>query len=86
MTKTIKSFSDTRHYFLTIDDHSATAVDCSCPDRQYRHHECKHMSQFNAQMTRTTTFQQLWSALDYRSEANKAARREAYTVDFCIYA
>ncbi len=39
MTKTIASQTTNRHYFLTIDGSQAT--ECSCPDRQYRHHECK---------------------------------------------
>jgi hypothetical protein len=85
MTKTIKSYTSSAHYFLTIDDETGLATDCACPDRTFRHHECKHMRDFNAQMTRTTTFQQLWHALDFRSEAQRSARREAYCVEFMIY-
>src|SRR6266567_9082260 len=34
MTRTIKSETTNKHYFLTIDE-TGHAVDCSCPDRQY---------------------------------------------------
>ena len=86
MTRTIASeTSANKRYFLTIDDHSAHAVDCSCSDRTYRHHTCKHMSQFNQELVKTETFRQLWHALDFRSEAQRAARREAYCIDFAIY-
>jgi hypothetical protein len=88
MTKTIKSYTSDTRYFLTIDDQSGGAVDCSCPDRMWRPGRaggCKHMAQFNQEMTRTETFRQLWHALDFRSEAQRAARREAYCIEFAIY-
>ncbi len=89
MTKTIRSQSNpTTRYFLTIDDETGLATDCACPDRHFcpnRAGGCKHMKDFNAQMRRTTTFQQLWHALDFRSEAQRAARRQSYCIEFAIY-
>jgi hypothetical protein len=85
MTKTIKSYTSDTRYFLTINDETGKCEDCQCPDRRFRHHECKHIVDFNAQLVKTEKFAELWSALDFRSEANKAARRERYCVEFLIY-
>ncbi len=89
MTKTLKSFTSNAQYFTTIDDETGKMTDCRCPDHATwapgRPGGCKHMVQFNAQMVKTETFRQLWHALDVRSEAQQAARREAYCVDFAIY-
>jgi hypothetical protein len=85
MTKTIKSYTSSAHYFLTIDDETGLATGCACPDRTFRHHECKHITDFNREIRRAEKFAELWSALDFRSAANKAARREAYCIDFAIY-
>ena len=81
MTRTIKSFTSNAHYFLTIDDATGQAVDCQCPDHQYRGRTCKHMTSFNAEIKRAETFRELWHALDFRSEAQRderANRRAAY--------
>jgi hypothetical protein len=90
MTKTLKSFTSSARYFLTIDDETGKATNCTCPDhstwRPNRPGGCKHMQSFNQEMTRTETFRQLWHALDVRSEAGRAARREAYCIEFGIYA
>lgn len=85
MTRTIKSFTSNAHYFLTIDDATGQAVDCACPDHQYRGRTCKHMSGFNQEVIRAEAFNRLMAKFDVRSDAVKAARREAYCVDFAIY-
>jgi len=75
MTKTIASQSDTnKRYFLTIDEQSH-AVECTCPDRQYRHHECKHMRQFNAEVVRAATFLRLKASIEAQQ---RDAERSAY--------
>ena len=57
MVTAVQSFSNTeKKYDLTIDERQGVATDCGCPDRQYRHHECKHMRQFNAEVQRAATF------------------------------
>lgn len=89
MTKTIKSFTSDTQYFTTIDDETGKMTDCRCPDHATwcpnREGGCKHMKEFNEQMRKLEAFQQAWHALDFRSEAQQAARREAYCVDFAIY-
>ena len=76
MTKTIASQTSNAHYFLTIEtDH---AVDCTCPDRQYRHHECKHMRQFNAEVARAAAF----LALKARIAAAEREARVAHRIAF----
>lgn len=32
-------------YTVTADPKDGTIVDCTCPDHQHRHRECKHMRQ-----------------------------------------
>ena len=86
MTKTITSETDSRkHYFLTIDDESSQAVDCSCPDRIYRHRTCKHMRALDTEVQRVTTFAALMRQYDIRSQAVREAKRAAYIEDFQIY-
>lgn len=81
MTRTIKSFTSSAKYFATIDDETGKMTDCRCPNhatwQPNKPGGCKHMQQFNAQMTKTETFRQLWHALDYRSEAQRDARATA---------
>ncbi len=68
MTKVISSQTSNKKYFLTIEN--GVATDCTCGDRQYRHHECKHMRQFNAEVTRAAAFLALKARI-------AAAEREA---------
>ena len=77
MTRTIKSETTNKHYFLTIDE-TGHAVDCSCPDRQYRHHTCKHMKHFNAAYEQAIAFAALVALFDCRSQAVIEAKRAAY--------
>ena len=77
MTKTIKSETGNKHYFLTIDE-SGHAVDCSCPDRQFRHHTCKHMTHFNQEVQKAIVFMALLGQFDCRSQAVIEAKRAAY--------
>ena len=89
MTRVMKSFTSNAKYFATIDDETGKMTDCRCPDHAKwapgRPNGCKHMREFNAEMVKLEAFQQAWHALDVRSEAQQAARREAYCVDFAIY-
>ncbi len=72
MTKTIASATDSRkRYFLTIDGDHAT--DCTCPDRQYRHRTCKHMSNFNAEVRKASTFLALKASIEAKE------REQAYS-------
>ncbi len=77
MTRTIKSETSNKHYFLTIDE-TGHAVDCSCPDRQFRHHTCKHMRHYNAAYEQAIAFAALKATLDCRSQAVIEAKRAAY--------
>ncbi len=77
MTRTIKSETSNKHYFLTIDE-SGHAVDCSCPDHQYRRHDCKHMKHYNAAFEQTVAFAALVALFDIRSQAVIEAKRAAY--------
>lgn len=74
MTKTIKSQSSDKHYFLTIEQGHAT--DCTCPDRNYRHHTCKHMRGFDADVERAAEFLAMMARFDVRS---RAVREQEYT-------
>ena len=79
MTKTIASQSDShKKYFLTIDDRSAQAVDCSCPDRQYRGHTCKHMAQFGQELAKAETFNSLFQRYDCRANGAEQSHRCYY--------
>lgn len=73
MTKVISSQTSNAKYFLTIEN--GVATDCTCPDRVYRHHECKHMRQFNAEVLRAATFLALKRRI---AQAEREARRAAY--------
>src|SRR5207247_2678698 len=76
MTRTIKSETTNKHYFLTIEN--GQAIDCSCPDRQYRHHACKHMKHYNAAFEQAIAFAALVALFDCRSQAVIEAKRAAY--------
>lgn len=78
MTRTIKSFTDSAHYFLTIDDESGQATECKCPDCQIRHRQCKHMREFNREVERAVIFNRLWQQFDVRSQSVRDARRAFY--------
>lgn len=79
MTKTIASATDTnKRYFLTIDGDHAT--DCSCPDRAHRHHECKHMRNFNAEVQRAATWMLLRERFDSRLNGDIETRRCNYEI------
>ena len=83
MTKTIASATDTnKKYFLTIEYGVATA--CTCKGFQYRRH-CHHLVDFNEELLKASTFLALKNSLDVRSETQRAARREAYCIEFSIY-
>jgi hypothetical protein len=76
MTKTIASATDSsKRYFLTIDEQTGHATDCQCPDRQYRHHECKHMRNFNAEVQRAAMFMLLRQRFDSRLNGDEETRR-----------
>src|SRR5258707_15425686 len=77
MTKTIKSKTRKKHYFLTIDE-SGHGVDCPSPDRQYRHHACKHMRNYNTAFEQAVAFAALMARFDCRSQAVIEAKRAAY--------
>lgn len=72
MTKTIKG--QTSHYFLTIHDATGMATDCTCKDRFYRQHFCKHMTGFNRELDKAIIFQSLMNRFDMRSQAVREAR------------
>ncbi len=74
MTKTIKSQTSNTHYFLTIDEQSH-AVDCTCGDYIHRHRTCKHMSAFNAEVTKAATFQALRNRFDSRLNGDEQSKR-----------
>jgi len=76
MTKTIKSETSNKRYFLTIDGDQAT--DCTCGDRTFRHHTCKHMTHFNAEVTRAAAF----LALKARIAAAEREARVAHRIAF----
>ena len=76
MTKVISSQTSNKKYFLTIDGDQAT--DCTCGDRVYRHHPCKHMRQFNAEVTRAAAF----LALKARIAAAEREARVAHRIAF----
>ena len=77
MTKTIASATDTnKKYFLTIDGDHAT--DCSCPDHQHRHHECKHMRNFNVEVQRAATWLLLRERYNSRLNGQEQSRRCYY--------
>ncbi len=77
MTRTIKSETSNKHYFLTIDE-TGHAVDCSCPDRIFRHHTCKHMKHYNAAFEQAIAFAALVALFDCRSQAVIEAKRANY--------
>jgi len=83
MTRTIKSQTSNSYYFLTIDAESSRAVDCTCPDRHYRHHTCKHMSQFNSELERAITFQSLKARYDCRENGDLDTRRCYFELSLC---
>ena len=75
MTKTIASATDSRkRYFLTINE-QGQATDCSCPDRQYRHHECKHMRNFNQEVRKAETFLSLKASIEAKERELSETRR-----------
>ena len=82
---TITSFTDaSKSYETTLDD-------CKCGDFIYRKAArgecCKHMEALRLAYARArrAAFNELCYKYDVRSEAQQAARREAYCVDFAIY-
>ena len=77
MTKTISSETSNKHYFLTIDE-TGHATDCSCPDRFYRHHTCKHMRNFQEEVERAQVFLALKQDYDCRANGQEQTRRCYY--------
>jgi uncharacterized Zn finger protein len=49
VTKTITSPESGKRYQLTINDEDGHATGCSCPDRNFRRHTCKHMRAHEAE-------------------------------------
>lgn len=84
MTKTIKSFTSNAQYFLTINE-QGEAVDCSCPDHQYRNRTCKHMTSLDLEVRKAEKFATLKRDFDIRGLAAQARRREVYVQEFGIY-
>ena len=77
---TINSFSDiTQQYEVTLDN---------CPCKGFtRWGHCQHNEVLKRAYARAkaATFADMRQQYDVRSEAQQAARREAYCVDFAIY-
>ena len=78
MTKVLTSPDTNKKYFLTIDN--GQAVQCSCPDRQYRSYKlsCKHMAGFNAEVAKASAFIALRSRYDVRLNGQEDSRRCYY--------
>ena len=77
MTRTVKSETSNKHYFLTIDE-SGHAVDCTCPDHQYRQRTCKHMRHYNEAFEQASAFNALRERFDVRSQRVIEAKRASY--------
>ena len=84
MTRTIKSETSNKHYFLTIDE-TGHAVDCTCGDQHFRGllagnpaHQCKHIKHYNAAYEQALDFMKLLASFDVRSEALAQAKRAAW--------
>lgn len=84
MTRTIKSETSNKHYFLTIDE-SGHAVDCTCGDQHFRchvkgnpAHQCKHIKHYNAAYEQAVAFMKLLASFDVRSEQLVQAKRAAW--------
>lgn len=77
MTRTIRSETNDKHYFLTIDE-AGHATGCSCPDRYYRKHTCKHMAHFDEQMRKIAAFAFLFRRFDCRANGDEDSRRCYY--------
>ncbi len=74
MTKT-----SNKHYFLTIEN--GVATDCTCGDRQFRGYKpngCKHMIDFNAEVTRAALFLALKAKIASAEREARAAARIAF--------
>ena len=83
MTKTIRSESNPNtRYFLTIDDETGQAVDCACPDRTFRHRECKHMKTFNQEVRKAEIFAELQYKYDARLNGQADTQRCYYELSF----
>jgi hypothetical protein len=76
MTKVISSQTSSKKYFLTIEN--GAAVDCTCPDHQYRRHECKHMRSLNAEVARAAAFLALKRRIAAAEREARAASRIAF--------
>ncbi len=84
MTRTIKSETSNKHYFLTIDE-DGHATDCTCGDQHFRchvkgnpAHQCKHILHYNAAFALAIAFADLQALFDCRSQAVIEAKRAAY--------
>ena len=73
MTKVISSQTSNKKYFLTIEN--GVATDCTCGDRQHRHHECKHMRNFDVEVNKAATFLLLRERFDSRLNGDIETRR-----------
>ena len=74
MTTTITSPESGKRYQLTIDDEEY-AADCSCPDRNFRHHDCKHITRYDAAFDRAAVFAALFKKYDYRANGDLVTHR-----------
>jgi hypothetical protein len=56
MNAQIQSFTSQATYGLVVDETTGQATDCGCKDRQYRHRQCKHMREFDAEVQKAARF------------------------------
>jgi|SRR5713226_6966663 len=75
MTAIVKSQTSDTRYFLTINETTGHASDCSCKNRYYRRHTCEHMSSFDAEVQRAAIFQALRQHFDCRLNGDEQTRR-----------
>ena len=80
MTRTISSQTSNAKYFFQINPETGEA-ECGCPDHAKwapnRVGGCKHMKSFQSALRQAEVFNQLWQALDVRSQAQRDARATA---------
>jgi hypothetical protein len=72
---TIASFTDsTKSYDVTV--RHGQAVDCTCGDRHFRRHECKHMSNAQVQINAEIAKAERFLALKRQIETQEREARE----------
>jgi hypothetical protein len=69
---TVQSFTDSKVTYET------TLTSCTCPDRQYRHHTCKHMRLIEQEVERAARFLAIKAQVEQAEiEARERAEIEA---------